>query len=86
VVAPHGRLPIGSVVLIGSLAHLGTFGLESYTTDLVKTIASLSAMVGQGVNVVPCVPVPLGGIDDPRTVRSGFLAQSRSRTHARRCA
>jgi hypothetical protein len=72
VVAPHGRLPVGSVVLVGSLSHLGTFGLESYTNDLVKTISSMSAMVGQGVNVVTYVPVPLGGIDDPVTIRALF--------------
>ncbi len=71
-VAPHGRLPVGSVVLIGSLSHLGTFGLESYANDLVKTISSLLAVVGQGVNVVPSVPVPLGGIDDPVTIRALF--------------
>jgi hypothetical protein len=51
-----------------ALCWLGTFGLESYTNDLVKTTSSMSAMVGQGVNVVPCVPVPLGGIDDLVTI------------------
>jgi hypothetical protein len=46
--APSGRLPVGSVVLVGSLAHLARFGLESYTTDLVKTISSTRALVGGG--------------------------------------
>ncbi len=46
--APSGGLPVGSVVLVGSLAHLARFGLESYTTDLVKTISSMRALVGGG--------------------------------------
>jgi hypothetical protein len=48
---------------VGSLSHLNAFGLESYTNDLVKTITSVASAVGDGVNVVPCVPVLLGGID-----------------------
>jgi hypothetical protein len=70
--APHGRLPQGSVVLVGSLSHLGRYGLESYTVDLVKTMASLAARVGGGVSVVPYVPVPLGGIDEGETIRALF--------------
>jgi hypothetical protein len=46
--APQGRLPLGSVVLIGSLSHLGRYGLESYAGDMVKTMSSLSAAVGAG--------------------------------------
>jgi hypothetical protein len=47
--APHGRLPQGSVVLVGSLSHLSRYGLESYAVDLVKTMASLTTRVGGGL-------------------------------------
>jgi hypothetical protein len=40
--------------------------------DLVKTISSVSAAVGKGVDVVPAVPMPLGGIEDPAAIRAAF--------------
>ncbi len=46
--APAGRLPVGSVVLVGSLAHLARFGRESYTFDRVTPITSRRALVGGG--------------------------------------
>jgi hypothetical protein len=61
--APVGRLPVGSVVLVGSLAHLARYGLESYTVDLVKVISAMLAAVGGGADVAPYVPIPLGGGD-----------------------
>jgi hypothetical protein len=59
--APVGRLPVGSVVLVGSLAHLASYGHESYTVDLVKVISAMLAAVGGGADVAPYVPIPLGG-------------------------
>ncbi len=70
--APHSRLPAGSVVLVGSLSHLAVFGLDSYAADLVRTLQSLSAVVGGGVDMVPNVPVPLGGVGCAATVRAMF--------------
>jgi hypothetical protein len=58
---PLGSLPMGSVILVGSLSHLGTRGLSSYTEDLVRVVGSLGAKVGQGVEVIPLVSVPIGG-------------------------
>jgi hypothetical protein len=68
--APLGRLPVGSVVLVGSLAHLARYGLESYSIDLVKTVLSILAVVG--ADVVPYVPIPLGGVVDADLVRAVF--------------
>ncbi len=61
-VRPRGSLPVGSVVLVGSLSYLGIRGIHSYSEDLVKTIASICARVGQGVEVVPLVLVPIAGL------------------------
>jgi hypothetical protein len=59
---PGGGLPRGSLIMIGSLSHLGTRGLDSYAGDLCGTISSLSARAGPSVEVVPFVPVPVAGI------------------------
>jgi hypothetical protein len=72
VISPHGKFLVGSIFLVGSLSHLSGFGLESYTMDLVKTISSMSVVVGEGVDVVPYVPVPLGGIDDSAVIQAVF--------------
>jgi hypothetical protein len=59
---PGGGLPRGSLIMIGSLSHLGTRGLDSYAGDLCGTISSVSARAGPSVEVVPFVPVPVAGI------------------------
>ena len=59
---PHGKLPPGSVVLLGSLSHLAAKGLAVYAKALVGSMLSLRNMVGDGVNVMPFVPIPLGGV------------------------
>jgi hypothetical protein len=66
----HSRLPVGSVVMVGSLSHLGSHGLESYAGDLVRVLSSMAAVLGGGVSVVPYVPIPLGGIGSRTTVRA----------------
>jgi hypothetical protein len=58
-VSPNGRLPTGSVVMVGSMSHLGARGLDSYAGDLVGCMSSTRARVGRGVEVVPSVPVPI---------------------------
>jgi hypothetical protein len=46
--APHDKLPLGSIVLVGSLSHLARYGLESYTCDLNKTLFAVGGLVGGG--------------------------------------
>jgi hypothetical protein len=69
---PSVGLPPGSVIMIGSLSHLGRRGLGNYTEELVKTVGSLSPRVGAAVEIVPLVFVPLGGIGGPGTIRDAF--------------
>jgi hypothetical protein len=68
----EGGLPVGSVIIVGSVSHLGTRGLGSYAEDLVKTISSVGARVGAGSEVIPLVPVPLGGVYGAGAVRDVF--------------
>jgi hypothetical protein len=37
---------VGNIILMGSLSHLGHFGLDSYAADLVKTLSVVKALVG----------------------------------------
>jgi hypothetical protein len=46
--------------MLGSLSHLSSQGIVSYTEDLVRFWSSLEARVGPRVEAGPCVPVPLG--------------------------
>ncbi len=61
-VSPSGSLPRGSVVLVCSVSHLAARGLSSYVNDLVGTMASLGGRVGTSGEIVPFVPVLLGGV------------------------
>jgi hypothetical protein len=58
-VGPIGSLPRGRVILMGSVSHLGSRGLASYASDMCGVMASLGNRVGQAVEVVPFVPVPI---------------------------
>jgi hypothetical protein len=66
---PGGGMPRGSLILIGSLSHLGARGLDSYAGDLCGVISSLSARAGPSVEVVPFVPVPVAGIGGGGRIR-----------------
>jgi hypothetical protein len=66
---PNGSFPRGSVVLLGSISHLGGRGLVSYVTDLYGTMASLGSKTGSGVEVIPFVPVPVCGLGGGGLVR-----------------
>jgi hypothetical protein len=75
-VCPAGSFPLGSVILLGSLSHLGRRGICNYTEELVRNIGFLSARVGSGVEVVPMVLLPMGGIGDPGAVRDAHYLNS----------
>jgi hypothetical protein len=70
--APSASLPLGSVIMIGSLSHLGRRGLNNYAEKLVRTVGTLSPRVGVAVEIVPLVFVPLGGIVGLGAVRDAF--------------
>jgi hypothetical protein len=62
--SPNGSFPRGSVVLLGSISHLGGRGLVGYTIYLCGVLASLGSKTGHGVEVIPFVPVPVCGLGD----------------------
>jgi hypothetical protein len=71
-VNPVGAFPPGSLILVGSLSHLGRRGICNYAEELVRVIGSLGAKVGVGVEIIPMVFVPLGGIGDPGWIRDAY--------------
>jgi len=69
---PHGSLPQGSVILIGSLTHIRVRGLADYAEAVVNSGHRLGARMGANVDIVPLPPVPLGGVIGAAAVRSLF--------------
>jgi hypothetical protein len=67
---PHGSLPSGSLVLVGSMSHLAKNGLNFNAPILVETMTRMAGKVGLGVNVIPFVPVPIGGIGSETLARN----------------
>jgi hypothetical protein len=45
---PHGNLPSGSVILVGSMSHLAKNGLNFYAPILVETLTRMAFRVGPG--------------------------------------
>jgi hypothetical protein len=68
--APHGSLPPGSVVLIGSISHLRAKGLADYAESLVGTSGNILGRAGVGVEVAPLVNIPLHGLESTTIIRS----------------
>jgi hypothetical protein len=67
---PHGSIPAGSVILVGSLSHLRARGLVDYADSLVKTMGVLVGKVGPGIEVAPLVNIPMHHVDSPSLVRA----------------
>jgi hypothetical protein len=71
VLAPHGKLPMGSVVLIGSLSHLGHFRPGQLCWQPGQGAVVTVGRGGGGVNVGPHTPIPWGGgVNDEATIRA----------------
>jgi hypothetical protein len=51
------------------MSHLAKNGLNYYAPILVKTMTRMAGKVGPGVNVIPLLTVPVGGISSETLVR-----------------
>ena len=69
---PNGAFPPGSVIALGSLTHLRARGLEDYTESWVSSAFRLGAKVGQNVETIPLVCIPLHSIADRGLIRDLF--------------
>jgi hypothetical protein len=62
-------VPIGTVVVLSSLSHLGRVGTAAYAGDVVRAIGRIRGAYGVGVRVVHGFPLVVGGLEDKSTVR-----------------
>jgi hypothetical protein len=51
------------------MSHLAKNGLNFYAPLLVETMTRMAGRVGPGVNVIPLLPVPVGGIGSETLIR-----------------
>jgi hypothetical protein len=51
------------------MSHLAKNGLNFYAPILVETMTRLAGRVGPGINVIPLLPVPVGGIGSETLIR-----------------
>jgi len=63
-------VPEGSVVVIGSVTHLMEEGRVGYTKALVTEYIRFSKAFRGTVHIVPFLPPPLGGTNDPELIRA----------------
>jgi uncharacterized membrane protein YgcG len=70
--APHGALPPGSVIAIGSLTHMQVRGVADYAESFVSANFRLSEKVGPSVDIAPLIWLPLNGVNNPGLIRDMF--------------
>ncbi len=63
-------IPEGSVVVIGSVTHLMEEGRVGYSKGLVTEYIRLTKAFKGTVHVVPFLPPPMGGTNDPELIRA----------------
>ena len=63
-------IPPGSLLLVGSLTELVTKGVSGYLSELVELVEGIRKRFGGVLQVVPFVPLPMGGINCAFGVRS----------------
>jgi hypothetical protein len=63
-------VPEGSVIVIGSVTHLMEEGRVGYSKGLVTEYIRLSKFFKNTVYIVPFLPPPTGGTNDPELVRA----------------
>jgi hypothetical protein len=64
------EVPVGTVVVITSLTHLGRVGTAVYASDLVKALTRLREAYGDSIRVLHGFPVIAGGLQDEACIRS----------------
>jgi hypothetical protein len=64
-----GYLPEGSLLMFGSLSHLGKRGLESYAEECIKLQKVFTNMLPKTCSVTHLLVVPLGGIESAGMIR-----------------
>jgi hypothetical protein len=61
-------VPIGTVVVLSSISHLGRSGTAAYAGDIVAAMSRIREVDGRNVRVVHGFPMISGGLVDDNTV------------------
>jgi len=64
------KMPVGSVVMIGSLSHLARVGTAAYATDLQSALTTLEEEYGNRIRTVHMLPVPNADVEDEVAIRA----------------
>jgi hypothetical protein len=64
-------VPVGTVVILSSVSHLGRSGMAAYAGDVVAAMSRIREAYGRNVRVVHGFPVIGGGLLDDSTIRAG---------------
>jgi hypothetical protein len=71
-VVGNRRMPPGSIILIGSVAHLADVGISAYISDIIEATTQLRSTLGREVKVGVLPPLLLTGIDSAQVLREIF--------------
>ncbi len=63
-------------ILVGSMSRLAKNGLNYYAPILVETMTRMAGKVGPGVNMIPLLPIPVGGIGSETLIRDMMVLDS----------
>jgi hypothetical protein len=66
------RMPPGSIILIGSVAHLADVGISAYISDIIEASTQLRSALGRDVKVGVLPPLLLTGIDSAQVLSEIF--------------
>jgi hypothetical protein len=62
-------VPVGTVVVLSSVSHLGRVGTAAYAADMVRALGRIHGGFGKSVRTVHGFPLLRGGVQDENTVR-----------------
>ena len=66
------KMPVGSVIMVGSLSHLARVGLAAYATDLLHALTTLEEEYGNRIRAVHALPIPNADFEDEVAIRALF--------------
>jgi len=64
------KIPVGSVIVVGSLSHLARVGTAAYAADLQQVLTSLEEQYGNRIRVVHGIPILAEDFSDMVAIRA----------------
>jgi hypothetical protein len=64
------EVPMGSIILLGSVSDFDSQGVSRYSVELARTMRSLSEKIGNSVQVLAIPPLLLGRVNSLQLLRA----------------